>query len=37
MLVSELKKEISKYDNEELKKIIVELYKKIPKSKKGRL
>lgn len=34
MLVSELKKELEKYDNKELKSIIVELYKRIPKNKK---
>ncbi len=34
MLVSELKKEIEKYDRKELKSIIVELYKRIPKNKK---
>lgn len=34
MLVNELKKEIEKYDKNELKKIIVELYKRIPKNKK---
>lgn len=34
MLVSELRKEIEKYDKNELKNIIVELYKRIPKNKK---
>lgn len=34
MLVKELRKEIEKYDKKELSDIIVELYKKIPKSKK---
>ena len=34
MLVSELRKEIEKYDKKELKNIIVELYKRIPKNKK---
>ncbi len=34
MLISELKSEIKKYKKEELEKIIVELYKRIPKSKK---
>ncbi len=34
MLVSELKKEIEKYNKNDLEKIIVELYKRIPKAKK---
>ena len=34
MLVKELKDVISKYSKEEKDKIIIELYKKIPKSKK---
>lgn len=34
MLVSELKTEIEKYDKKELKSIIIELYKRIPKNKK---
>lgn len=34
MLISELKKETEKYDKKELIKIIAELYKRIPKSKK---
>ena len=34
MLVNELKKEIEKYDKKDLVKIIVELYKRIPKYKK---
>lgn len=34
MLVNELKKEIEKYDKKELSSIIIELYKRIPKSKK---
>ena len=34
MLVSELKTEIEKYDKKELKSIIVELYKRMPKNKK---
>lgn len=34
MLVNELRKEIENYDKKELKNIIVELYKRIPKSKK---
>lgn len=34
MLVSELKKEIKKYNKKELEDIIVELYKRIPKNKK---
>ena len=34
MLVAELKKEIEKYDKKELKSIIIELYKRIPKHKK---
>lgn len=37
MLISELKKETEKYDKKELIKIIAELYKRIPKSKKRRL
>ena len=32
MLVNELKQELKKYKSEEKDKIIVELYKKIPKS-----
>ncbi len=32
MLVKDLKKVISKYSNDEKDKIIVELYKRIPKS-----
>lgn len=35
MLVKELKDVISKYSKEEKDKIIIELYKRIPKSKKG--
>lgn len=34
MLVNELKTEIEKYSEKELKKIIIELYKRIPKRKK---
>ncbi len=34
MLVNELRKEIEKYDKNELQNIIVELYKRIPKNKK---
>ena len=34
MLVSDLKKEIKKYSSDEKDKIIIELYKRIPKSKK---
>ena len=34
MLISELKKEIEKYDKKELKNIITELYKRVPKAKK---
>ena len=34
MLVNELRKEIEKYDKNELQNIIVELYKRIPKDKK---
>ena len=34
MLVNELRKEIEKYDKNELKNIIIELYKRIPKNKK---
>ena len=34
MLVSELKKEVEKYDKKELIKIITELYKRVPKKKK---
>lgn len=34
MLVKELKDVISKYSKEEKDKIIIELYKRIPKSKK---
>lgn len=34
MLVSELKKEIKKYNQKDLENIIVELYKRIPKNKK---
>lgn len=34
MLVSEIKKELEKYDRKELTNIIVELYKRIPKKKK---
>ncbi len=34
MLVSELRKEISRYDNKELQEIIVELYKRVSKAKK---
>lgn len=34
MLISELKNEIKKYNKNDLEKIIVELYKRVPKSKK---
>ena len=34
MLISDLKKEIKKYDIKELENIIVELYKRLPKNKK---
>ena len=34
MLISELKKEIKKYNQKDLESIIVELYKRIPKNKK---
>ena len=34
MLVSELRKEIEKYNKKDLENIIVELYKRLPKSKK---
>lgn len=34
MLVSEIKKEITKYNKKDLEKIIIELYKRIPKNKK---
>lgn len=34
MLVNELRKEIEKYDKNELKNIIIELYKRLPKNKK---
>ena len=34
MLVSELKKELAKYDRKDVEKIVIELYKRIPKNKK---
>ena len=34
MLVSKLKKQIENYDKKDLEKIIIELYKRIPKNKK---
>ena len=34
MLVNELKNEIKKYNKNDLEKIIVELYKRMPKAKK---
>ena len=34
MLVNELKKELAKYDRKDMEKIVIELYKRVPKHKK---